>query len=323
MMAVAVFVLHAVSASAQIYRVMQMNTEQIRALDRGRTVVLLPGGILEQHGPYLPSFSDGYVSERVTQMIAEAIVARAGWRVLVFPLIPLGVGAANEIGGKFAFDGSYTVRTTTLRAVFMDLATELGESGFRKVFVVHIHLAPNQSRVLDQACDYFVDTYGGQMVHLFGLMPAIESFGAGVQEAGETERTENGIGVHADLVETSLVLFLRPDLVGSGYANARSITGRTISELVPKAEEPGWLGYFGSPRHARPEIGARALWSLGNTMADLAVKILNGLDPRQLARYGDIAQSGTGDTGIDRRALAHEQGNERRQSLWLQKRGLQ
>jgi hypothetical protein len=35
------------TASAQVYRVAQMNTEQIRALDKQRTVVILTGGILE------------------------------------------------------------------------------------------------------------------------------------------------------------------------------------------------------------------------------------------------------------------------------------
>lgn len=50
-----------------IYHVKDMNTEQIRALDRDKTVVLLPGGILEQHGSYLPSFTDGYMNERLTQ----------------------------------------------------------------------------------------------------------------------------------------------------------------------------------------------------------------------------------------------------------------
>ena len=39
-----------------------MNTEQIKALDREKTVVLLPVGILEEHRPYLPSFSDDYIT---------------------------------------------------------------------------------------------------------------------------------------------------------------------------------------------------------------------------------------------------------------------
>ncbi len=50
-------------ASAQIHRVAQMNTEQIRAIDKQKTVVLLPGGILEEHGPHLPSFTDSYSNE--------------------------------------------------------------------------------------------------------------------------------------------------------------------------------------------------------------------------------------------------------------------
>jgi creatinine amidohydrolase/Fe(II)-dependent formamide hydrolase-like protein len=72
------------TVSAQIYRVAQMNTEQIRALDKQKTVVILPGGVLEEHGPHLPSFSDGYSNEWMTEKLAEAIVARPGWAVLSF-----------------------------------------------------------------------------------------------------------------------------------------------------------------------------------------------------------------------------------------------
>jgi hypothetical protein len=36
-------------------RLAELNIDQIRTLDRQRTVILLPGGILEEHGPYLPS----------------------------------------------------------------------------------------------------------------------------------------------------------------------------------------------------------------------------------------------------------------------------
>ncbi len=304
-----------------IHYVAEMNTEQIRALDREKTVVLLPGGILEEHGPYLPSFADGYVSEYVTDTLARTIAKRPGWTVLLFPLIPLGVAAANEIGSKYTFDGSYTVRSATLRAVYMDLATELGEGGFRKIFVVNFHLGPNQSRALDQAADYFNETFGGQMVHLAGLMPVIGSYASAAQNATEAERAENGFGVHADLVETSINLFLRPDLVAPGYVQARSFTGNSISELIPAAEQAGWPGYLGSPRHARPDIGAAALTSVTNTITDLALKILDGLDYRQIPRYGDVTRNDPGNTGIDRRAAGDEQESERRQIAWLRANG--
>jgi len=72
----------------QIYHVKEMNTEQIKALDREKTVVILPGGILEEHGPYLPSFTDGYRDKRLTEALANGIVEKPGWKVLVFLLSP-------------------------------------------------------------------------------------------------------------------------------------------------------------------------------------------------------------------------------------------
>jgi hypothetical protein len=90
-------------AFAQIYHVKDMNTEQIKAFDREKTVVLLPVGILEEHGPYLPSFSDGYITERRTENLANAIVEKPGWKVLIFPIVPLGTSPANAVGRKYVF----------------------------------------------------------------------------------------------------------------------------------------------------------------------------------------------------------------------------
>ena len=64
---------------------------QIGRLDRARTVVLLTAGILEEHGPFLPSYSDGYQSEFIATRVADAIAARSKWTVLRFPEIPLGI----------------------------------------------------------------------------------------------------------------------------------------------------------------------------------------------------------------------------------------
>ena len=130
------------SSAAQILDVRELRPQQIAALDRAHTVVLLTGGILEEHGPYLPSYSDGYQTELVAQRVAEAIVARPGWIVLRFPSIPLGTEPASDIGAKFSYPGSYAVRSTTLRALFMDLLTDLGEQGFRWGFIVHLHGGP-------------------------------------------------------------------------------------------------------------------------------------------------------------------------------------
>src|SRR5262245_55214545 len=97
----------------RIYRLAEMNTDQIRSLDRERTVILIPGGGLEEHGPYMPSFTDGYRNERLIEELAAAIAKRPGWTAVVFPMIPLGTDSANRLGGKFVFPGAYTIRSAT------------------------------------------------------------------------------------------------------------------------------------------------------------------------------------------------------------------
>jgi len=178
--------------AAQVLRIGEMNTRQIQALDLSRTVVLVPGGILEEHGPYLPSYTDGYADDAYTRELAKAIVARPGWTVVLFPQIPLGNDPANTIGGKTVFPGSYPVRMATLRAIYMDLATELGDQGFRWIFLVHNHGAPNNHKALNQASDYFHDVYGGTMVHLFGLKPVFLCCGTREKTLSAKELAEDG-----------------------------------------------------------------------------------------------------------------------------------
>lgn len=303
----------AVESYGQIYRVAEMRTDQIRALDKSRTVVLLPAGILEQHGPYLPSFSDGYMNEWLTARLAEDIVKRDGWAVLVFPTIPLGTGGANEIGQKFSFPGTYAVRSSTLRSVFMDLADELGEQGFKWVFMIHGHGAPNHNRALDDAGDYFRDTYGGRMVHLLGLMPVIASATAPLSAGAQAE---DGFSVHAGLDETSALLFYRPTLVGDSYRSAQSQTAKNWAELVRIARGDKWPGYFGAPRLATASRGAVSSAAMANSASDILLKIVDGLDERQLLHFASIATSPE-NIEIDRLALARERVADKRQQDWL------
>jgi creatinine amidohydrolase/Fe(II)-dependent formamide hydrolase-like protein len=307
--------LAASSGEAQIHYVARMNTDQIRALDRNKTVIVLPGGILEQHGPYLPSFADGFGNEWTSGRLAEAIVAKPGWQVVIFPTVPLGVGGANEIGRKHVFPGTYAVRSTTLRAVFMDLATELGEQGFRWVFVVHSHGAPNHNRMLQQACDYFRDAYGGQMVHLANLITEEQNVPKRLTDA---EEKEDGFTVHAGLWETSWNLFLHPELVSPKYRDAVPQTGNSWEDLVRLARAAEWPGYFGSPRLASAALAAQSTKSI-QAEIEVALKILDGLDERTIPRFTDLMSKSEPNIAIDRDAIERERRIEAQQREWLQK----
>ncbi len=318
------------AVTAQIYRVAQMNAEQIRALDKQKTVVILPGGVLEEHGPHLPSFADGYSNEWLTEKLAEAIVERPGWSVLVFPILPLGHAGGNEIGGKYIFPGTYSIRRTTLRAIFMDLAAELGEQGFRRIFVMHGHGSPFHNLMLDQAGDYFRDTYGGKMVNLHGLEPGPEQLSKlklapSDLKLSESESRENGsFDVHAGFEETSRLLFLRPDLVDPGYRTLPPFPANNPAELFKVAREPNWPGYIGSPRLATAAYGARLQQYRSALTNALAIAILDGsLDERDIPRYANFM---LGDKTVAKElegSSIHELAVERKQREWIKKKGVE
>ncbi len=275
------------AAYCQIFQLAELNTSQIQALDRSKTVVLIPGGILEEHGPYLPSFTDGYVDAAVTQEVARAIVARPHWSVVVFPAVPLGSGGANGIGAKWSFPGSYTVRTETLRAVYMDLAIELGEQGFRWIFLINNHGDPLHARALNQASNYFHDVYGGTMIHLRDLMPIATCCGTEEKMFTSAELAEEGFTVHAGADEHSQIVFLHPELVDPSYKNAPSLTGKGVGDLFRIAGTKDWPGYFGAPRLANAALGARHFSDFVHVESDLVLKILDGLDYRTIPRFSD------------------------------------
>jgi creatinine amidohydrolase/Fe(II)-dependent formamide hydrolase-like protein len=314
----------AAPTAAQVRDIREMNTDQIRALDRAKTAVIIPGGILEEHGPYLPSYADGYAGERLARDLADAVVARPGWTALVFPPIPLGSGGANEIGGKYGFPGSYGVRPATLRAVFMDLATELGEQGFRWVFVVNGHGSPDHNRMLDHAGDFFHDTYGGQMVHLLGFMEAPGCCRAGEEMLSAEARKEDGFTVHAGLREHSRLLYLRPDLVPGTIGQAPAVTGRDFAHLVELARADGWTGYFGAPARATAAYGRAVSEDSTRRAIERALKVLDGWDPAQEPRYGDTLLKINPDVlGVMQRSRAHDETMAARQRAWLAAKGLE
>jgi creatinine amidohydrolase/Fe(II)-dependent formamide hydrolase-like protein len=255
--------------------------------------MLVPGGIMEEHGPYLPSYSDGYQNERYTADLAEAIASRPGWTAVVFPAIPLGSSGANAIGGKFPFAGTFAVRPETLRAIFMDLGAEFGEQGFRWVFLVHMHGAPEHNQALDDAGEYFRDTYGGRMINLSGLDtgsdPGVDVM---MTNASPEALAEEGVGGHAGLLETSRVMAVRPDLVPSTVAEAPSITGRDLPELFSLAARPAWPGYVGAPRHATPDLGRRIFEADSGWLVSIALRLLDGeADERKIARVSARMQN--------------------------------
>ena len=272
--------------SAQVVNVADLNTREIRALARSRTVVILQGGMLEEHGPYLPAFTDGILSARLTAELAAGIVKqRSGWKALIFPPISVGSSGSNEIGRQYTFPGTYAVRPSTLRAAFVDIASELGDQGFRWVFIVHVHGSPLHIGALDDASDFFHEIYGGRMVNLWGLLPVLGGWGGAMSDMTPAEKAADGLSLHAGMDEHSLMLHLRPDLVARDFRQASSVAGANYDEAFATARREGWPGYLGAPQLATAAFGKRIWTAFAGATVKTAVEVLDGKDPATYPRY--------------------------------------
>ena len=306
------------STEAQIYFVQDMTTVEIAALDKEKTVIILPGGILEQHGPYLPAFTDGYINEALTMEIANSIIKRPGWKVLIFPIVPLGSGGANEIGRKYNFSGTYTVRHDILRSIFMDWGSELGEQGFKMIFIVHMHGAPNHNQAIDQACEYFSETYHGRMINILNL-----AFSYYEEFRNEQEKKEDGFTVHAGIRETSILYYLKPDFKKTDYKNAPSITAASPPELVTLAKQHDWPGYFGSPRLANANLGKKAWEGEANHIIKQVEDILDNKYNFNKPTYSQIMSNIPIFKLINEDAKTFDRQRELKQNAWLKSKGFE
>lgn len=297
-----------------------MTAPDIAALNRKTTAVFLPSGVLEEHGPHLPTYTDGYASERLTVDLANRVVERKGWKAVIFPPLPIGVGGANEIGFKNVFPGSYGVRATTLRSVLMDWATQLGEQGFRYVFVIHGHGSPLHNRAIDEACQYFKEEFGGEMHNMANLLDLPKEFVALPRpKLSEQESKENGADIHAGYSETSRLLYIRGDLVRSIYASLVPVAGDSMNALVELAKKEGWQGYFGSPRLASSSDGALLYNRILQSSAFTLSRILDGFDSSKVPKFADEILADPAERVVMEGSVKRDIEVKERQEKWLKK----
>lgn len=270
------------AARSTIHKLDELTAPQIAALDRERTIFILPVGMLEQHGPHLPVGADTlavvYETNRAAQRVARDL---PGWSIVLMPAVNYGQSGANRLGDQRYHPGTYSIGQATLRSLVADIGGQLAENRFKWIFVTNGHGAPTHNIALNEACDFVSETYGVTMLHLTALFRAdskIQAIGNEItaRHFSAAEVTSFGIDVHAGVGETSGMLAVRPDLVRPIYKTLPSQAGASIEELRRIATTPGWQGYLSSPAKATAAYGrAVETWWL-NGFADLIVRTVQG-----------------------------------------------
>ncbi|HEY0690726.1 MAG TPA: creatininase family protein [Kribbella sp.] len=214
-----------------------------------RTMVVLPIGALEQHGPHLPLATDTLLAQYVAQAAVDSVADRVP--AVVAPSIPYGYSQHH-----MPFGGTASMGIEQLLGALRGIVGSLLDSGFGAVFVLNGH-GGNQEIVSLIARDVGLshDAYVGAGSYFEMARPALVA--AGAQALGE-------IPGHAGVFETSLMLAAHPDLVQLSEAPRRAQPETGWPEPRPyRASPPGPFrgkdGFSDDPGAADAEWGARAL----------------------------------------------------------------
>jgi len=208
-------------------------------------VAFVPIGTLEYHGPHLAIGNDALKA----QGILERACARTGG-VLVPPLY-WGIG-----GGHKGYPTSIIVRDHVLAELLADVLDGLYRVGFRVVVLLTGHYLQEQVDAVKGAASRWAEQH-----------PDARIWGLPEPEAYPGENRSD----HAAKWETSILMYLRPDLVdmprmvGATDADAPEAT-RSLDEMNAPGPLHGTLGW-NPARYASPEIGQETIDTIVDNLA--------------------------------------------------------
>lgn len=210
------------------------------AVKRG-AVVLLPVGVIEQHGPHMSLGIDLYLTYEVCRR-ARRELERRGVPAVIAP--PSWVGVNVETG---AFPGSMDAAEETVSAVIRDELASLRVWGFRRVLVVNLHADAMHRLALAQA----VGSAGSELaIEVKLLEPPLSPPPPPGLSPTQPDR-------HAGAYETGLVAAIFPGEVDTALARALS---------PQRGFAP--LGYLGDPAHFSTAGAGEAMDAAARAVAD-------------------------------------------------------
>jgi creatinine amidohydrolase len=229
-------------------RLEELRAPQVAERITATSILVLPLGAVEQHGPHLPFHTDLLIAERV----AEAAVERVGAELDVWLLPSLAYTKSNEHAWS---PGTIWLSATTLLAVLDDIGRCVATAGARRLVFFNGH-GGNSA---------LVGVANRELRLAHGLMTFLAHPGVPPDQGGLSAAGESGMGIHGGTDETSLMLHLAPELVDMEAAT-RNVPEWLADNRYVRFGGPvgfGWLsddfgpdGHIGDPTPATAEHGA-------------------------------------------------------------------
>ncbi len=209
-------------------------------------MAILPVGSLEQHGGHLPVSTDTIIAERVAEKIADYFNA------YLLPPIPYSISLEHE--EKIS---TIAISPPLLFRIVVEIARSLKSHGFKCLVIVNGHggnfILRNATRWINYRIKLLTI-----LIDLTGMY-----FG---------ERFSKD--VHAGRIETSLMLYLAPELVKREFiVDAVPSVPRDYLDYKPLTRISS-SGVWGEAKKSTPEEGKALFEQLVNTAINEIEKIL-------------------------------------------------
>jgi creatinine amidohydrolase len=221
------------------------------------TILVLPVGSTEQHGPALPICTDDYMALRWAEESC-AVARAAGVRVLVMPGLHYGYAAHH-----MAFPGTISLSFETLKAVVQEVADSALSHGFRKLVILNVH-GGNRNSVRAAATDLAMKYARRKPAVRIRVVedcdadinPLVLDRAALAPLSVEASRT--GM-VHSGALETAKMLHLRPELVRMERVEGVNVPPDSGGSEIYPYDVLTPYGAMGRPAEASAEAG-KVMW---------------------------------------------------------------
>ena len=240
--------------------------------DRGdKSMVLIPIGSFEQHGPSGPVLTDTFIPTEVCRRVALQTGA------VVAPSVPYGLSYPHK-----GFTGVVYLRMSTFAALVEDLSLQFATMGFKRIVFVNGHY--DNTYAIAYACASAGET----------LPPGVRAYvinywdGMAPEVAGQFMGADQGL--HANKGEISGVMAVNPDYVDMDNATSEMPPFPEVSNVgaVHTAfffSSPGSVyrathsGAWGDAREASVEFGQRYL----DAVTEGTIRLLDDIERTQAA----------------------------------------
>jgi creatinine amidohydrolase len=249
-----------------VYALASMTWTEVRALEPGRTVAILPTAAVEAHGPHLPLGTDIVIAEAMARAGAERLSAR-GLNVLLLPTLPLAPAPFAA-----AFPGTIHTPAEATTMMVTGAVRSLAEHGIRVTAVANAHHDPAHVDALRAAGASVAKE--GRAVLVFPDLTRRR------WAAKLTEEFQSG-ACHAGRFEGSIVLAAQPQAVRTRVMeqlrpNPKSLVDAMRTGHVTFEDAGGPDAYFGAPAEATADEGRATIEALGAILEEAVMDALEG-----------------------------------------------